>query len=93
MFNSRFDVIFTPQKSTWTDLGVYPYIPRRYAPVTNNQQRGGSWWGMGCGHTVGARWGQQGVRARVRAAGKALERDDRHMHIHTRFLHEDSDEW
>ena len=55
MFNSRFDVIFTPQKSTWTDLGVYPYIPRRYAPVTNNQQRGGSWWGMGCGHTVGAR--------------------------------------
>jgi len=29
------------------------------------------------GHTVGARGGQQGVRARVRAAGKALDGDDR----------------
>ena len=28
------------------------------------------------GHTVGARGGQQGVRACVRAAGKALEGDD-----------------
>ena len=27
--------------------------------------------------TVGARGGQQGVRARIRAAGKALEEDDR----------------
>ena len=33
------------------------------------------------GHTVGARGGQQGVRARVHAAGKALEGDDRQMHI------------
>jgi len=30
------------------------------------------------GHNIGARGGQQGVRARVRAARKALEGDDRH---------------
>jgi len=34
MFNSHFDVIFTPQKvSLGLILGyLYPYTPRRYAP-------------------------------------------------------------
>jgi len=37
------------------------------------------WVGRGWHHTVAACEGQQGVRARVCAAGKALEGDDRQM--------------
>ena len=36
----------------------------------------GNRWGGGGGLTAGARGGQQGVRARVRATGKALKGDD-----------------
>jgi len=36
---------------------------------------------MDGGHPVGAREGQQGVRSCVRAAGKALEGDDRHTNL------------
>ena len=41
-------------------------------------------WQKVWGHTVEAHGGQQGVRARVRAAGKALEgMTDRQIHRHT----------
>jgi len=50
-----------------------------FSLITN--ENGGVGGGVGVGsHTVGARGGQQGVRARVRAAGKALDGDDRHIY-------------
>jgi len=45
--------------------------------LLTNLRDGDGWEGDG-GHTVWVRGGQQGVRARVRASGKALEGDDRH---------------
>jgi len=50
----------------------------------NNKLKG---WGTGWGHTVVAPGGQQGVRARIHAAGKALEEDDRHTDDDKRFVH------
>jgi len=40
-------------------------------------------WRCGPGHTVGVCGGQQGVRARIRAAGKALDGDDRRTDTQT----------
>jgi len=51
VFNSLFDVIFTPEKSNWTDFGgiyIYPYTPVAMPLLPNLQ----TWHYIGLAYTV-----------------------------------------